>query len=558
MKYFKIIFAFSLIFLMGFVAFGTFTHKKAEQINQESYSVPSVVKTLEVISREPHSIEHPEAREDVRQYLFSRLRVLDSTAAYLYRYDSIPSKFGGSFDIGNVYGCFNPLGKDTADAYILLVAHFDSRYAQDVRGKKVYSYGAADDGYGVATILECLENALDYRNLWSQGVKVLFTDSEEHNMDGMRCAFGRNREIFENVNLVINIEARGVKGPVLLFETSAGNSELIDFYTDFAQYPYTYSLTSVVYNLMPNYTDFTIVRDDIPGYNFSLLEDIDHYHTDKDNFSNISTNALAHYGSQIQPMVLEYLTDARYGSSDYFKAEDDAVVFTVPGLGTKSFDKGGYFLFNSIILMLCAVAFVLYLILGRISVKGVLKESAKVLAISLIFAIVGFGVSFVASKVAGVPFNIVSTKYIAGDTLISVLTIALCAISYILFYLKRRNADISGKFVYERLFSGVFVSLLLAFLLLFTIGENFFLLVPAGVALVAMILHTMIYLNNLSILAIAVIELLAVSFLYNLLTALTIGSLGVIMFLSAFYIIIMVSLFECYMIQNRKDYGRTI
>jgi hypothetical protein len=45
--------------------------------------------------------------------------------------------------------------------------------------------------------------------------------------------------------------------------------------------------------------------------------------------------------------------------------------------------------------------------------------------------------------------------------------------------------------------------------------------------------------------------LLGVSFLYNLLTALTIGSLGVIMFLAYFYVVLMVSLIECYMFQKR-------
>ena len=41
--------------------------------------------------------------------------------------------------------------------------------------------------------------------------KVLFTDAEEHNLDGMRSAFADSPQVFEGVNFVINIEARGAQ-----------------------------------------------------------------------------------------------------------------------------------------------------------------------------------------------------------------------------------------------------------------------------------------------------------------------------------------------------------
>jgi hypothetical protein len=124
MKRIKIIFAILILLLMGFVAFGTFTHKRAEKVNESQYSIPSVVNTLKVISEKPHSVEHPQEREEVRQYLYQRLLAMDSSAR-IYRYDSIKSKFGGHFDIGNVYACFNPSGADSAKAYVLMVAHLD-------------------------------------------------------------------------------------------------------------------------------------------------------------------------------------------------------------------------------------------------------------------------------------------------------------------------------------------------------------------------------------------------------------------------------------------------
>ena len=84
---------------------------------------------------------------------------------------------------------------------------------------------------------------LQYAEGWNQGLKILFTDSEERNLDGIRCALERDNALFDNVGLAVNVEARGVKGPALLFETSSGNAALMDFYTEYARYPYTYSLT---------------------------------------------------------------------------------------------------------------------------------------------------------------------------------------------------------------------------------------------------------------------------------------------------------------------------
>ena len=137
----------------------------------------------------------------------------------------------------------------------MLVAHYDSRYSQIMPKDTVWSYGAADDGYGLAVALETVGRLLRERDLWKRGVKVLFTDAEEVGMMGMSAIYANDREVFDNVGLMINLEARGTYGPVLLFETSPGNSRLMELYSEAARFKYTYSLTTVVYGFMPNFTD---------------------------------------------------------------------------------------------------------------------------------------------------------------------------------------------------------------------------------------------------------------------------------------------------------------
>ena len=122
---------------------------------------------------------------------------------------------------------------------------------------------------------------------------MLFTDAEEHELDGMRSAWEENRELFNGVNLVVNIDARGVKGPALLFETSPGNEKVMDLYSC-AERPQGLSLTTIVYRLLPNSSDFAIVKDSIPGMNFAVIDNLKYYHTDLDNYSNISLKSVQH------------------------------------------------------------------------------------------------------------------------------------------------------------------------------------------------------------------------------------------------------------------------
>jgi hypothetical protein len=85
-----------------------------------------------------------------------------------FPYDSIKSKLGGYFNIENVYSVFNPDNVTDTTQYILLVAHYDSRFRQIVRKDTVYSYGAADDGYGVGVILETVSQLIKERDEWKR------------------------------------------------------------------------------------------------------------------------------------------------------------------------------------------------------------------------------------------------------------------------------------------------------------------------------------------------------------------------------------------------------
>ena len=167
----RVILATLAVVLAVCVAYGLGSMPKVVSATEEAvFSAENVAKDLAVIAKEPHSVEHPQARDRVRSYLVDRLAALGGNPR-LYAYDSIAFRLGGYFDIANIYAEFEP-ESGPASSYVLFIAHLDSRYREQVLDSTVYSYGAADDGYGLGTTLELLRVALHYRQDWSQGVKV--------------------------------------------------------------------------------------------------------------------------------------------------------------------------------------------------------------------------------------------------------------------------------------------------------------------------------------------------------------------------------------------------
>ena len=557
----------------GLLAYGVLTVPTPKTADAEGFSSARVVKDIEVISKEHHSVAHPEERAAVREYLIGRLHQLGADTVQVYSYDSLVGPKNRHveyvFDAHNIVADFAPLtASENKPTELLFVAHYDSRYSQPFARDTVWSYGAADDGYGVGVILETVSQLLKNRSEWKQGVKVLFTDAEEVGMMGMTAIWENNREVFENVGLMVNIEARGTWGPVLLFEACPGNEKVLDLYASTSKYPYTYSLTTVVYNFMPNFTDFTIVKDSIPGLNFSNISDVNHYHTHLDNFSNISEKTIQHYGEQVLPLAQAYLTGEEYADVNAMRAENDAVNFTIPALGLFNFSKIGYTIVSVVIFVLFLLLFGIEGVRGRIKATKVLAKSAAVLGFALVALIAGELVALVCGKIAGVafkPFGVM--QGIGFDNVAMVVSVVLMILVSVAVYMSARakavratsgsmRASASLNAAKNHAFNALYGSLALVFILgvvtLIALGENMMFLIPLAFATVAMILYHLTNLRIWLVAAVGLILLHALSFYFALSMALTIGALGAVMMLAFFDVMILIPLADLYLIPNRK------
>lgn len=561
-----------VILLAAFMAYGLWTLPKPQPADAQGFSAARVVKDIEVISKEHHSVAHPQERAEVREYLIGRLESLGADTVMQFGYDSLVGPQNKhvvyTFDAVDVLAEFAPLKETDDPTYLMCVAHYDSRYSQPMPKDTVWSYGAADDGYGVGVILETVSQLLKQREHWHQGVKVLFTDAEEVGMMGMKAIWENDRDVFDNVGLIINIEARGPWGPALLFEACPGNEKVLDLYADAAKYKYTYSLTTVVYSFMPNFTDFTIVKDEIPGLNFSTITDINHYHTDLDNFSNISEKSIQHYGAQVLPVAMKYLTDEEYADRDCLKADRDATNFTVPALGLMNFSKGQYMILNVVLWVVFLLLFCLEALRGRVKVAKALKAAASVLLISV--GVLAFGelVAYLCCVISGAtfkPFGIVQGVPFDNAAMI-VATVLMVVVSVLVYVSMRQKAvrQVSGsmrasaaisaasKHAYNLLYGALALMFVLCVALVFAIGENLMFLIPLFCATVAMVLYHMTSLKMWLVLAIGLVLLHAFSFFYALAMALTIGAYGAVAMLAFMDLMVLIPLADLYMLSSRK------
>ena len=536
------------VLLSAILAYGVFTRPNAKPADYDGFSGQRVLQDLEVISKEHHSVAHPQERARVREYLIGRLEELGADTVRLFRYDSLQGPFNKhvtyTFDAIDVLAEFAPASGADDCTWLMFVAHYDSRYSQPMpRRDTVWSYGAADDGYGLGVTLETVRNLVKDRANWNQGVKVLFTDAEEPGMVGMTAIWENDREQFDNVGMIINIEGRGPWGPALLFETCAGSSRIMDLYAGSAKSPFTYSLTTVVYRIMPNFTDFTIVKDHIPGMNFSTITDVNHYHTDLDNFSNVSAKTVQHYGAQILPVASEYVHNPKYADKDYLRSDSDTVNFTIPLLGLVNMSKTWYLILNIAVFLLFILLLLLEMRRGGAKFSRVLGNAGLILGVALLVLAAGEFAAWLCAKIAGARFVMFGvTQGIMFDNAAMIVLSVVLALVTLLVYCKSRRSHRN-----EALLGALMLNFVLSAALLAALGENLMFLIPLTCSVAAMLLVRITSWKLWIPLAAAVIMLHAFSFLHALAMALTIGAFGAVAMIAFMDLTVLIPLIDSYL-----------
>ena len=176
---------------------------------------------------------------------------------------------------------------------LLLSAHYDS---------VPVGPGASDDGIGVATLLEVGSIVRD-RPL-KRPIILLFNEGEELGLLGARAFLAD--PLSRSVDSLLNFEARGVNGPVTMFETSQPNGSAIAAYAAAVRRPSASSLATDVARLIPNDTDVTTFKE--RGWltlNSAIVGNETRYHSPGDNLAGLDVRSLQDMGDEALALTSE-------------------------------------------------------------------------------------------------------------------------------------------------------------------------------------------------------------------------------------------------------------
>jgi hypothetical protein len=250
----------------------------------QEFSAARALEHVRAVAQRPHPTTSEDNRR-VRAYLADALRNLGLDVEVQE----------GTEAKTRLFNLYTELpGHQPGHPRALLVTHHDS---------VGHGPGAADAGSGVATLLEVLR-ALKAAGPRRNSLGFLFTDGEEAGLLGARLFVRTQTNRLAALELIVNLEARGNHGPVVMFQTGPGSLALVRDFAAALPYPVAASFSQDVYERLPNDTDFTVfLRAGKRGYNFGFVGGLEFYHTLQDTPENLSRRTLQHYGDCVLPIA---------------------------------------------------------------------------------------------------------------------------------------------------------------------------------------------------------------------------------------------------------------
>ncbi len=277
----------------------------------DSYSAYRAIEHLKIIAKEAHSggtVAHKKVRNFI--YDFCKEKGLN---VKVYNQTGM-QEYGRTVVAGNSLNILAKLEGSNSTKAVLVMAHYDSQ---------PNTPGAADDGSGVASMLEVIA-LLSKTDQLKTDIYFLFTDLEESGLLGAEAFVHANKEL-QDIGMILNFEARCIAVLNFTLETTSENVCVIRELADAVQKPLANSLAYEIYKLMPNDTDFTRFRDaGISGLNSAFIDGYAFYHSPVDNAQNIDLGSLQHQGDLMWQMV------NHFGNQDlnHTKSED-AIFFNI-------------------------------------------------------------------------------------------------------------------------------------------------------------------------------------------------------------------------------------
>ncbi|XP_037609140.1 endoplasmic reticulum metallopeptidase 1 isoform X1 [Sebastes umbrosus] len=203
--------------------------------------------------------------------------------------------------------------KGGAQHFMLANCHFDT---------VANSPGASDDAVSCAVMLEVLHSLANQSSPFLHGVIFLFNGAEENILQASH-GFITQHPWAKQVRAFINLEAAGVGGKEVVFQTGPENPWLVQAYVHAAKHPFASVVGQEVFQsgIIPSDTDFRIYRDfgNIPGIDLAFIENGFIYHTKYDTADRILTDSIQRAGDNILAVLRYLVTSEKLADSSEYR-----------------------------------------------------------------------------------------------------------------------------------------------------------------------------------------------------------------------------------------------
>lgn len=345
--------AFVLVLLVAIAASSLFALRPPAPLPSDApeteFSARRAIQHGYVIAAEPHPAGSP-ANDRVQAYIVDTMRSFGIDAQIVSTFYAEGRRAGrANCILARIPGSANTKAFG-------LMAHYDST---------PYGPGAADDCSGVISLLE-IAHVLKASPPLKNDIVFVFTDGEETGLLGAH-AFA-DHPWFNEVAVMANLEARGVKGNSLVFDTSEGNGWLIAQMRKGMRYPCASSMMYDTYKRMPFSSDFDVLRRrGMKGFDIAFIDHFAWYHTANDRPENLSLATLQQHGSCGLDLARHFGDLPLDGAI----AAPDAAYFNAFGYRLVQYPLAWGRVFSFAAMALACVAVLLGLLRRHISIGGI-------------------------------------------------------------------------------------------------------------------------------------------------------------------------------------------
>lgn len=355
--------------------------------------------------------------------------------------------------------------QSTGDA-VMFMGHFDS---------VPMGQGASDDGVACATMLEAIRYYLDKMEQGytiSNDLVFCFVNGEEYNLFGSRAfmdKFTGFNDIVERIKFATNLESRGTSGTLIMFETAANNYDTVKLFSEVNKSLFTCSIATLVYDNMPNGTDFSNLKEFYQGLNMANITGGEDYHTQNDSPESVGAVYLSQQ-AQIVDGLIEKL--GSYDLEQLYDAEESAIFFSYLNITTAVYN-------HTIVIVLAVVAMALLIanILlakfyrGQSNLKNTAKAVLAIVAGLIVTALTTwlcyYLFQFIAALCGNIDIHMIGTITYSNTAIvlgIGLLALAMTVLSthFACKWLKISGRDMTRAFAYIHAVLGIVVSFVLS------------------------------------------------------------------------------------------------